>query len=218
MAVVCNGVPLNPRTALKDHSGERYGRLTIVEFDRYSKPSKSNYWKCKCDCGNYISISFSSIKAGHTKSCGCLRRDTCIKLHTTHKMVGTPTYKIWAAIRARCYSVNSSAYRYYGGRGIIMSDEWYSSFENFYSDMGDRPSDKYSIDRIDNNGPYSRENCRWATDIEQNNNTSCNYYITYRGKTQSMANWARELNIPYASFRGKIYRGAPIEKILSEIL
>jgi len=130
-----------------------------------------------------------------------------------HGMHGTKTYQVWKSMRERCLCKTSRAYNRYGGRGITICERW-ESFENFYADMGDRPEGK-TIDRIDNDGPYSPENCRWATDIEQANNKRNNRLLTYKGKTQTVPQWARELGIKTGTIAVRLSRGLPIEKVLN---
>ena len=150
-------------TELKE--GDKFGRLTITGEKFYklnSRGYKDIYYKCQCDCGAEKTVAKYSLTSGHTKSCGCLTK--------THGMSGTPIYKTWKAMRERCYYPKHIQYKDYGGRGITVCDRWLNSFENFYSDMGDRPSKEHSIDRIDNSKGYSKENCRWASPTEQSRN------------------------------------------------
>lgn len=130
-----------------------------------------------------------------------------------HGKHGTKTYQTWKSMRERCLCKTAKAYPRYGGRGITVCDRW-DSFENFYADMGDRP-ENHSIERIDNNGPYSPENCKWATDIEQANNKRNNRLLTYGGKTQTVPQWARDLNIKQGTIAVRLMRGLPIETVLS---
>jgi len=148
-----------------DLIGQRFGRLIVIEL--FDRNAKRTLWKCKCDCGNEKVIDSGSIVSGHTKSCGCFRRD--VKM--THGMHKSPEYKTWVQMRCRCSNKNTPYYMYYGERGIKVCDRWDNSFEDFYKDMGDRPSKYHSIERKNNNGNYEPDNCIWATREEQMRNT-----------------------------------------------
>lgn len=161
-----------------DPIGQRFGRLTVIGKERVGRQS---YWRCRCDCGNEKSIQCGNISSGATRSCGCLMRETARQTRTSHGLSDTPTYKIWQGMKKRCYDTNCKSYGTYGGRGISVCSEWLDSFENFYADMGKRPSGK-SIERRNSDGNYDPSNCVWATRSEQNRNRSINRYVEVSGR------------------------------------
>lgn len=180
----------------KDESGNKYGMLTVLSFSHIRW--RDYFWLCKCDCGNESTVNIGSLKRGHTKSCGCYNVSSrLIHGHCSKKTI-TSEFRCWDAMKQRCINPNHKSYKDYGARGITVCDRWMNSFENFLNDMGLRPSNKHSIDRIDNNDSYYPENCRWYT--EQNKNTRANQWRTYDGRTQIVADWRREFNIPSTTF------------------
>lgn len=162
--------------AFVDLTGKRFDRLLVVgDAGRNSK--QKIMWLCKCDCGNETVVIGENLKNGATHSCGCLRNEWMSVFGVHNKTHGqaaydsgnrTHVYQIWVHMHDRCRNPKNKSYRYYGGRGIAVCDEW-KSFEQFYKDMGDRPEGK-SIDRIDNNKGYCKENCRWADKFQQSQN------------------------------------------------
>lgn len=179
--------------------------LAIAPVGTSSK--KCHIWVCVCHCGNVITRTSRMLSRPGNDTCGCLGHPT-----TTHGLSKTPGYRIWASMVGRCTKTTNPVYRHYGGRGITVCDSWKNSFAEFYADMGDPPKGK-SIERIDNNGPYSPENCRWASKREQSNNTRNTVLITYNGKTQGISEWADELSIHVNTLRYRTRSGWPMEKI-----
>lgn len=194
-------------------SGMKFGRLTLISYshkDKYSKP----YWKCKCECENEVTVRYASIKYGITKSCGCLQRQNS-KGRPTHNLFHSSIYDTWTSMIQRCTNPKNDRFSDYGGRGITVCDEWLN-IENFYKDMGDKPKGM-SLDRKDNDKGYCKENCRWATPKEQQNNMRSNVNIMYNGKIQTLSQWARELNIRVGTLNSRIFRDKwSIERAFTE--
>lgn len=163
-----------------DLTGHVFGRWTVIERspeNRYGKPA----WVCLCDCGTTATVAGSVLRMGESLSCGCYKREVSANnmkvVATTHGMHNTPEYFRWMSMKLRCYCKTHFAYHRYGGRGITVCDRWLHSFENFIADIGERPSTKHSLDRVNNDGNYEPNNVRWATAKEQANNrtkTCCN--------------------------------------------
>ena len=188
--------------------GRVFGRLTVLR-----RSDKKGYWWCQCSCGSpEKQIQHGNLTYGNTKSCGCIARETSIRNNTTHGKTNTLTYKTWQGMHTRCENPNYKIFHRYGGRGIYVCERW-DSFENFYQDMGEKPKG-YSLDRIDNNGPYAPWNCRWATCKEQCRNRSTMKMITYQGKTQSLIEWAEELGVSYGTLCTRSRRGWSDERIV----
>lgn len=187
---------------VKDLTGMICGRLTVVRQSGADAKKRAR-WECLCSCGNTVTVQSTCLVSGFTRSCGCLKRENSRAQLTTHgKSKGNPTYSTWMRMRQRCKNPKSTQYKWYGGRGITICERW-ELFENFLLDMGDRPKGK-TIDRIDHNGNYEPENCKWSTHAEQGNNTSRNHYLTYGGKTQTIADWSRETGIKSATLVRRI--------------
>jgi len=175
--------------------GDKFGELTAIKFIETKKKS-GQFWLFRCDCKVEKIICVGKVKAGHTKSCGCLVEKRLKEgLNLKHGMYGTKIYMSWSNMKNRCLNKNHPKFKNYGYRGITICSEW-TKFENFYKDIGERPVGK-TLDRIDNNGNYNKENCKWSTNKEQSNNRRDNHLIAYEGKTQNMKQWSEELEIEY---------------------
>lgn len=156
------------RTPL-DISGQRFGRLVATELTDKTHDGKY-IWRFQCDCGTFYESTAKTVKAGLVGSCGCYRRERAGKLSYKHGLTNTTEHVIWRGIKQLCYNKRNHSYRYYGGRGIKVSPLWENDFLRFLTDMGQRPSLKHLLVRINNDGDYEPGNCRWATASEQAHN------------------------------------------------
>jgi len=161
-----------------DLSGKQFTRLNVRSLSHVGRKGKT-YWECRCECGKERIVSSDNLRSGHTKSCGCLAKEQLGAKHYVHGMGDSRVYGIWRHIINRCTSRKNIQYHNYGGRGIKVCDKW-QTFEGFWEDMKDGYSDNLSIDRIDNDGNYCKENCRWATTKVQSRNRRNN--LTYKGE------------------------------------
>lgn len=187
-----------------------FGALKVI--DRAHKNKHGVYtWNCLCECGNKINIPGGSLTSGNTKSCGCNAHN---KKHY-HNMSKTNIHKIWRGLLARCYTKTATGYKHYGGRGIEVSDEWKNDFMKFWKDMGDMPSKDHSIDRIDNNRNYSKNNCKWSTKEEQANNKRNSRLITYNGETKTATQWSVDLGGNKMLVATRLYKGWSEERAVS---
>lgn len=174
-----------------DITGKIYGKLTVICFIETRK--RKAHWKCNCECGKTIIVKSNSLNNGSTKSCGCKYKEANSKRLTTHGMTNSSIFNLWKGMIQRCSNPNSTHFKNYGGRGITVCNRWLD-FKNFYSDMGEKPTNK-TLDRIDVNGNYCPENCWWATAKQQANNKRNNRIITFNGKSQSLMQWSTEKGI-----------------------
>lgn len=197
-----------------DLTGKRFGKLFVIEIMRLEGKGEI-FWKCVCDCGKETIVSGSNLKNGNTKSCGCIHSELLIKRNTSHGFSQNESlYSVWRGIKSRCYCVNGVYYKNYGGRGIVVCDDWkndYVMFRNWALENGYVKG--LSIDRIDNNGNYEPSNCKFSTRVEQANNTSKNRFILWEGKTQTIKQWSEEIGMKYTSLSQRINKcGWSIEK------
>lgn len=199
-----------------DITGQKFGKLTVIER-AYSGKNRQVYWRCKCDCGNEAIISGVQLRSGRTRSCGCICK-------TIKGLSRTRLYKLWLGMKARCYKPKTHQYKNYGGRGIQVCEEWKHSFMNFYDDMHESYEEacaKYgemntSIDRINVDVDYCKENCRWSDRITQANNTTKNVLICYQNRFYTEAIFCRKFGVRRHLVNKCIRNGKPIESVFEK--
>lgn len=199
-----------------DLTGQKFGRLTAVYEEKRTEYG-ARRWLCECECGNEKIIHQGALMSGHTRSCGCLRKEELIERSTKHNRCHTRLYNIYAGMKQRCYNENEAAYKNYGGRGIIIGDDWMGDdgFEHFYDwSMSRGYSDDLTIDRIDVNGNYEPDNCRWATSPEQSRNKRTNILLTFNGETKILRDWCKITGIDYSVAKARYHKGWEVERVL----
>lgn len=202
-----------------DLTGQKFGRLTVIERGPdYVKPSGKHEikWHCRCECGNEIDVLGENLKRGVSRSCGCYRKETTRSRTATHGESNTRLYGIWLSMKRRCYLPSDHAYADYGGRGIHVCPECVASFEEFRDwSYSHGYTEDLSIDRIDNDGNYEPNNCRWVDCVAQANNRRSNHVLTFRGETHNVTQWAAILGKNPKTIFTRLYVGWPVEKALT---
>lgn len=199
-------------------TGQKFGRLYVQGVDH--RCSGTVYYKCLCDCGNTAVILGSSLKRGATQSCGCTRFQTISEKVRTHGESNTRLFRIWTGVKNRCYNVNEPSYKNYGSRGISVCAAWLNSYEVFrdwalangYDENA--PYGECTLDRIDVNGDYCPENCRWVNLKIQANNKTTNHFIDYRGERHTIAEWSALLSVPKYIIHAGLRAGKPFAEIV----
>lgn len=192
-----------------DLSGYKFNMMTVLKFVEVK--NKNSMWLCRCDCGNTKVVYSNLLKSGMVKSCGCLLKKSKNK---THGLSKSHEFSVWASIHQRCKNKNTINYEIYGGRGISVANTW-DDFNIFFKDMGPRPSNNHQIDRIDNNGDYCKENCRWVTRSENINNRRNTVYIEQKGRKKSLSEWADIIGVSYQTIYSRYKRNMSVGKILN---
>lgn len=197
------------RTVYKlDLKGKVFGRWTVIDDPSINGRGEC-YWHCICECGTTRIVRAQSLVNGKSKSCGCLHKDTI----TTHGMTKTRTFKSWETMKQRCCNHNSPDYHNYGGRGVRVCKRWLDSFDNFLSDMGERPKGK-SLDRIKNNLGYFPENCKWSDTSEQQRNKRNTRKVTYNDEQKTIYELADISGLPPKIIGDRLYAGWDIDRIM----
>ena len=210
-------------------TGQRYGKLVAIERVGTNSIGSST-WRCACDCGQVAVVSSGKLRSGWTRSCGCLHRENTSKYvsrrrYTPHgharKGQISRLYRSWCHLRGRCLNPSDKKFPDYGGRGIAICDRWLHGdgtmrgFQCFAADMGPHPGKGYTIDRKDNDGPYSKDNCKWSTAAEQSRNTRRNRFYTLNGETLCMEDWAKRLGMNSGTLRLRLIAGWSPERALT---
>jgi hypothetical protein len=198
----------------KDLTGQKFGRLTVTGF-AFMK-NRHSYWKCRCDCGNEITVCGSEL-GRQTNSCGCLIKEIMRKNTSAfkHGKTGGRLYRIWHHIKGRCLNKRDYSYKYYGARGIAICNEWLD-FVPFYNwAVNNGYNDNLTIDRINNDGNYEPENCRWIDRTLQAKNRRFVKLFNIEGETLCVAEIARKYNIPRKTLANRIKKGWGLEKAIT---
>lgn len=194
-----------------DLTGKRFGRWTVLELGE--PKGKHIRWLCKCDCGTVRLVIAFTLNKTPNPNCGCVRREYFLSTGV-YGLERHPLYPTWKNMMNRCFRVTNPAYQKYGGRGITVCERW-RDIRNFVEDMHPKPSPEHSVDRIDDDGPYSPENCRWATRTEQARNKRNNRLITYAGETLCASEWAERVGISPDTLYSRIKAGWTLARALS---
>lgn len=200
---------------LIDLKGKRFGKLVVIE--KYGSLSNQKIsWNCLCDCGNQKIIRANNLISGASKSCGCEVGKSAKQRFTKHGYSNKiPLYKVWTSIKQRCGNINNSRYKDYGGRGINICSEWRNNFKEFYDwAMSNGYKDNFSIDRINNDGNYEPNNCRFTDTKTQNNNSRHNHFITINFETKTIAEWCEKYSLTRSCFHNRLNRGWTGENLL----
>lgn len=197
-----------------DIRGQRFVRLVAVEVVGSAYGGKRT-WRCLCDCGREVVVAGNSLRTGNTKSCGCLHRERAVawgKSRKRHGRSASPTWKTWRSMLSRAHFGSSKDRSNYLDRGIDVCERWLK-FENFLEDMGERP-DGLSLDRVNNERGYSKENCRWATHHQQARNRRTSRLITVKGETMTLAEWCERIGIDRGTVSSRLRAGLTPEQAL----
>lgn len=208
-----------PNRLIKYEVGQKIGNCVFVARTNIITPIRQYISVFRCVCGNEFLADIAAVKNGSIKYCSVkceIRKQEVFVNITKHGMWKSPEYKVWMAMKNRCNSQTAQSWEDYGGRGIKVCERWLNSFDNFFQDMGFRPTNKHSLDRFpDNDGNYESSNCRWATKKDQDRNRRSNINLTYMGKTKCVAEWVSIYNTSHGLVTDRLKRGWSIENALT---
>jgi len=196
--------------------GDKHGRWTVISNQEFRKYTHHIAYLCRCECGTERVMSRSLLQRGTTLSCGCLGRDVSKIKNRKHGLWRHRLYGVWRSMKERCYNPNHDAYARYGGRGIVVCRRWISDPERFIRDNEARAKPGLTLDRINNDGPYSPENCRWVDRRTQTLNRHNNRILEFRGKRQTLAEWSAHIGIAYRTLHQRLAIGWTIPRALTE--
>lgn len=206
---------------VKDLTGLKFGKLTVIK--KVGRDKKYNtLWLCKCECGNEKIVARDKLVVGNTKSCGCAKSKFFTNLNKKHGLSHSRLWRVWCNIKKRCYYKNHKAYKEYGERGITVCEEWLNDFQAFHDWAmangynENAPKGQCTIDRINNNGNYEPNNCKWVSMKEQARNKRNNKIITYNGISKCLVEWAEDMNLN-AKYLGGQIRKYGVEKVFSTL-
>jgi hypothetical protein len=195
---------------LIDLTGQVFGKLTVIQRSDIMNNGRRPKWECQCECGRITVVFGMSLRRGKSRSCG-----GCDRIPEKHGEWASAEYSVWGGMKSRCSNPNNPHFKNYGGRGIKVCQEWDSSYVAFLAHVGRRPSDKHTIDRIDNDKGYEPGNVRWATRREQVLNRRNSVLLTFQGQTKCLADWALQLGFPITTLRSRIKNRWSVEELLS---
>lgn len=202
-----------------DMTGFEFERFKVVKREKTNKDNRA-MWQCLCTCGNYFVASGKAIRSGNVSSCGCFRKYTAASTgrnNATHGETNSRLYNIWRGMKQRCYNENSDAYDHYGRRGIVICEEWKTSFESFYKwAFNNGYKDNLTIDRINVNGNYEPSNCRWETTREQNRNKQHTVYVEYHGELMTVSDIAEIKGVSVQAIYYRLQNNIDIDKPIKE--
>ena len=197
----------------KDITGMRFGRLVVIKY------IGNQNCVCKCDCGTITTTRTDSVKRGSTRSCGCLRTEMTKERSAKHGDYKERLYGIWSHAKSRCNNTNNTRYSDYGGRGIKICDEWNEDYARFKDwSLKNGYKENLTLDRIDNNGNYTPQNCRWATAKQQQRNTNRNRIITFNGESHCVPEWSEITGLPIETIRARLKRKWNIDRLMTQPL
>lgn len=194
-------------------SGVRFGRLVVSESGERVGPKRA--WVCKCDCGATVPVIGGNLRSGNTQSCGCMAAELTKKRSWKHGMSNTPEYHSWQHMIRRCYETKHTSFKYYGAKGIQVCTQWLWDFQQFFNDVGPRPTPEHTLGRIKDQGNYEPGNCEWQTPEQQGVSSRRNVKLILNGREMTVKEWAAELGIRPGTIHNRLFAGWSVERALT---